>query len=112
MLHPIQQVHWSDDPYFGFSKIFWKISSGPEFQGGQQGLVPPSGRHQPQLDGLYRGLSAIRCLELGEDALQMPLDRREGEVQQLGYLAVRLARGDVAEDFRLPRSKRVGHRRR
>src|SRR5215216_5183708 len=112
MNQPGPLVHWSDDPYSRFPEKSLEDLWRPRSHGGQELLPFSSGRHQPHLDGLDRGLSAIRYPKLGEDALQMPLNRREGEVQLLGYLAVRLARGDVAEDFRLPRCERVGHRRR
>ena len=107
MNHPGPLVHWSDDPYSGFPEKSLEDLWRPRSHGGQELLLFSSGRHQPHLDGLDRGLGAIRYLELREDALQMPLDRREGEVQLLGYPAVRLARGDVGEDFRLPRRERV-----
>src|SRR5918995_1770564 len=98
----VASKYGSGDPYFGRSRNSRGSSGGR--------LLPAQpGRPQAQLDRLYRGLRSVRDAELGEDALQVPLDRREGEVQLLGYLAVGLARGDVAEDFRLPRRKRVGH---
>ena len=75
-------------PIFG---DFYKTLETVPKSGGKGLLIPSSGRPQPQLDGFHRRLGAIRYREFGEDVLEVPLDRGDGEVQLLGYLAVGLA---------------------
>ncbi len=105
MNHPGRFVQWSGDPYLeGICGHLLR-------EGGRSHsfLVPLSGRRrQTHLDGLHRSLGAVRDPQLGENALQVPLYRRETYMQLLGDLAVGLTQGEAAEDFHLPGRQRVG----
>ena len=94
MEHPRGFLHWSSDPYFYASR---RSAEAPNSRRplGAYVLLLLGGGQQAHLDRLNGSLGAVRDLELREDVLEVPLDRREGEVQILGYLAVGLAGGEA-----------------
>ena len=68
-------------------------------------LLRPLGVDEAKLDGLDSRLGAVGDAELGDDALEVALDRGEAQVQSLGDLAVCLARGHRSQHVELPWSQ-------
>ena len=95
-------VHWSCGPFCGphdqYLCVMWFIS-----RRGADGARLLRRVYEAKFYSLDGCLGAVGDLELGDDALEVALDRREAEVQLLGDPAVGRSSGEVLQYLRLPR---------